>query len=81
MEVAGLLLNVIGTLLLFFFGFPQPNFESGVSIVVEDNTPVDNGMTAKKYGDKVKKKLYKWMAYFSLGLILLGFLVQLLGDL
>jgi hypothetical protein len=81
MEITGLILNVIGTMLLFFFGFPQPNFETGVSMGLEDNTPVGNGMTAREYGEKIakKRKIYKVMAYFALGLILLGFIVQLLA--
>lgn len=83
MEIAGLLFNVIGTLLLFFFGFPQPNYESGVPLEAEDNTPIGNGMTAKEYGEKIakKKKCYRRMAYLSLSLILLGFLMQLFAAL
>jgi hypothetical protein len=78
----GLGLNIIGTLLLFFFGFPQPDFEESVGFSVEDNTPVGNGLTAKQYAEKIKhkKKIYKIMSYLALSLILFGFVVQFMGN-
>ena len=74
----GLLLNVIGTILLFFFGFPQPDFTEEVGIALEDNTPVGNGLTAKEYGVKVrrKKRIYRIMAYVALLFVLIGFVIQ-----
>lgn len=74
----GLLLNVIGTVLLFFFGFPQPDFTEEVGLSLEDNTPIANGLTAKEYGNQVrrKKKIYRTMAYVALLLVLVGFVIQ-----
>lgn len=79
----GLLLNVIGTILLFFFGFPQPDFTEDVGIALEDNTPVGKGLTAKEYGAKVRRKklAYKTMSYVALSLVLIGFAIQFLDTL
>jgi hypothetical protein len=74
----GLLLNVIGTVMLFFFGFPQPDFTEEVGLALEDNTPASNGLTAKEYGAKIRHKrlFYKIMSYVALSLILIGFVIQ-----
>lgn len=74
----GLLLNVIGTILLFFFGFPQPDFTEEVGLALEDNTPVGSGLTAKEYGAKVRRKklAYRTMSYVALSLVLVGFSIQ-----
>ncbi len=42
----GLLLNIVGVVLLFFFGFPQPTHQEGVHICVEDGTRLADGRTA-----------------------------------
>ena len=45
----GLALALIGVAILFRFGPPQPSFEIGTGIAIEDDTPVDaNGRTAKQ---------------------------------
>ena len=81
MEITGVILNITGTVLLFFFGFPQPDFDTSVSLGVEDNTPVGEGLTAKEYGKKIeqRKKKYKTMSYVALSLLLLGFIFQLIA--
>jgi hypothetical protein len=83
----GLILDISGVVLLFKYGFPQPDFKEGVSLGVEDNTPVttedDRRITAKEYVDEVqkKKKLYRKIAFLALGLILFGFIFQLISSL
>ena len=77
----GLVMNIIGVILLFFFGFPQPNFDEGVSLGLEDNTPLGNGKTVKEQNIEInrKKRIYKIMATVALVLLLFGFLFQLFG--
>jgi hypothetical protein len=79
MEVVGVVLNILGTILLFFFGFPQPDFDTSVGLAVEDNTPVENGLTARQYDKKIRQKMqkYKRMSYLALSLLLIGFILQL----
>lgn len=36
MEITGLSLNIIGTIMLFRYGFPQPNFEESVGSSPEE---------------------------------------------
>lgn len=80
---AGLLLNIAGVVLVFFFGLPQPSHREGVSIVLEDATPLRNGLTAGEHAAIVRrrKKLYRRLAYLALTLILLGFVFQLIATL
>jgi hypothetical protein len=83
----GLIFDILGVLLLFKFGFPQPDFDEGVSLGLEDNTPIttDDGrtITAKEYGREAQKKkgLYKKMSLLALTLVLLGFTLQFIGSL
>lgn len=79
----GLILNILGVALMFFRAFPQPTFEKGVGLAVEDNTPVGNGMTAAEC-DRQKqrgKKLYQYISLVGLALVLVGFVFQLLASL
>jgi hypothetical protein len=75
----GLILNMLGVLLLFFFGFPQPNFDIGIGISLEDNTPLGNGLTVKQQNEKTikKRKIYRIMSFIALIFLFIGFLLQL----
>lgn len=81
MGTIGLVMNIIGVVLLFFFGFPQPNFDEGVGLGLEDDTPLGNGKTVKEQNDEAcqKKKLYKKMAIAALVFLFFGFIFQLFG--
>lgn len=77
----GLISNIIGVVLAFFFGFPQPNFHSGVALIIEDDTPVGNGKTARDEikSSKLKKQLYRSLSLLSLILLIIGFGFQLIA--
>lgn len=71
---------MVGVVLVFFFGFPQPDFTEGVGL--EDGTEyVHEGkkMTVKEYSELIarKKYFYKCMAITALVVMFIGFALQL----
>jgi hypothetical protein len=75
---AGLVLNMIGTFLAFFFGFPQPNHETEVLISVGRGTVFADGTKASDLEDTARRKklLYRCMALLALSLVFIGFAAQ-----
>ena len=78
---AGLILNMIGVLIVFVFGFPQPDYDIGCVKVPEKGSVID-GKTGKTEGEleEENKSLKKWQKALSiLGLVYLfeGFGFQL----
>ena len=79
----GLLLGLVGVTFIFIWGPPQPNLEEGISICLEDNTPIDDsGKTAKDHDNEIKKKRerHKLMSKIGLLLVFLGFLFQFIAT-
>jgi hypothetical protein len=66
----GLVLDIVGVVILFKFGFPQPDFEEAILLATEGSDPE---------GPK-KRKL--WTAMSMIGLVCLvgGFAFQLWGT-
>jgi len=80
LNTIGLALGIVGVILLFFFGFPQPSFEHGVSIDVEDGTVIDEkGTTAHQYAKQAlaAKRDHESISSSGLALVGLGFVFQL----
>jgi hypothetical protein len=80
LNTIGLILGLIGVLLIFVWGPPQPNLEEGIGLGLEDGTPIDStGKTVKEYNDEVLQKKIKHniMSRLGLGLIFIGFLFQI----
>lgn len=77
----GLILNMAGTAILFFFGFPQPNHEESVGLELEENTTFTDGTSVKSITAKIRKKklIYKTMSLIGMGLVFIGFAVQLMA--
>ncbi len=51
----GLTLGIVGVVFIFIWGPPQPQLELGISIGLEDATPIDNsGKTVAEYNKEVK---------------------------
>jgi hypothetical protein len=75
-DQVGSLLNILGTVAIFFFGLPSPIIDvSGI-----DN--IDAGTTPDTVKDKIRNrnKWKKCLAYVGLTLILIGFFLQFLGS-
>ena len=77
---SGLVLNMIGVLIVFVFGFPQPDYDNGCCLGLESATVIDDkGHTVGDF-EKRNRKNKKWhKAWAILGLIYLfvGFGFQL----
>ncbi|MBI9055462.1 MAG: hypothetical protein JEY96_16690 [Bacteroidales bacterium] len=74
----GLILGMLGVIILFLWGPPQPKFEKGIGIMVEDTTVI-NGKSAGEHDLTIEKRIKKHRLLSSLGLIFifLGFAGQL----
>lgn len=77
----GLLANMSGVIIAFFYGYPQPSHEEGSALIIEDATTMDDGRTAEEHDEDVRKrkKKYRCRASFGLRLMFFGFLLQLIG--
>jgi hypothetical protein len=69
LNLIGLMLNVLGGLVIFIWGPPQPSFEK------EDAVAWDNPAHELKVA--VLERRYKIMSRIGLGLIIVGFILQL----
>lgn len=78
---AGLVLNMIGVVVVFVFGFPQPDYDLGCVIVVERGTVIDeaSGMTEGDLEEKNKilKRWHKACSILGLLYLFAGFGFQL----
>ena len=78
----GLILNIAGVVVLFFFGPPQPTFEEGISLGLEDATPISGGKTVADHNVDVRKlkRRNATMSKVALILIFFGFVLQLFAT-
>lgn len=80
MNIIGLVLNMVGVVIIFFFGPPQPSFKEGIAIGLEDETPIDSsGKTVATHNQEIKKKHRYFLSISKAGLIIIfaGFAFQL----
>lgn len=70
---------MIGVLLIFKYGPPQPNLETGVSIGLEEGTPLPDGRIVAEHNRDVEQLRGRHLFWSKAGLILvfLGFAFQL----
>jgi len=76
----GLVFGIFGVLMVFVWGPPQPTLTQGISLGLENGTPIDDtGTTVADYDRKVAKrrKTYTRMSRIGLILIMVGFALQL----
>lgn len=74
MTIAGLILDIAGVALLWYFAFPQPSFEEGGGIGLEDASLLEDGRTVAEHYEATRRKraLYRKMSQVALGLIVAG---------
>jgi hypothetical protein len=79
LNALGLVLCMIGAILIFLWGPPQPSFKPGVTIGLENATVLPDGKTVAQHDKEViaNKQFYKYMSQFGLTLIFMGFGCQL----
>ena len=83
LTTVGLVLDILGVVVVWFFGWPQPRLEPDVSLGLEDGTPIgSNGETVADHNRKIERKrvLYKRAAIVGLLLLLAGFGLQLAAQ-
>lgn len=76
--IIGLLVEVIGVGIIWRFGWPQPQLEGGVSLALEDLTPVEGGKTAGEVRDEVERRraTYSNRSRFGFAVLVFGLLLQ-----
>jgi hypothetical protein len=74
----GLVLNLIGVIILFYYGFPQPTHEEGAGIGLESGTRLSDGRTVAERDEDVRKTKAEYVAKsrLALGFIVAGFVFQ-----
>jgi hypothetical protein len=80
--IGGLVLNVIGVAVVWWFGWPQPELATGVAVDLEDGTPYGpNGETVADHDRRVVRRRVRYRRASGLGLCLLlaGFCVQVIA--
>ena len=77
----GLVLGMIGVVMLFVWGPPQPSFPESVGIAVEPNTVLNDGRKVADMieADQREKRKYEVRSRVGLGLVGIGFMVQLVA--
>jgi hypothetical protein len=76
----GLIFGIMGVVLIFICGPPQPQLEEGMGVGLAEGTPIDDsGKTVKEFNDevRVRRKRYNVVSRLGLGLIIIGFVLQL----
>ncbi len=75
----GLVMGMVGVIIIFKFGPPQPNLETGVSIVLSPNNILSDGRKVSQYDLDAEeaKKMHSCMSKCGLSMIFIGFAFQL----
>lgn len=75
----GLVLDMVGVLIIFRFGPPQPNLETGIGLGLEDGNVLSDGRTVAQRDREVERarKIHSNMSKCGLTLIFIGFAFQL----
>jgi hypothetical protein len=78
----GLILDIIGVVFLFIWGPPAPNMEGSVGLALESGTVLADGTKVKDMEKEQLRKrvLHTRMSKVGLGLILFGFVLQLIAQ-
>jgi hypothetical protein len=73
----GLVLNMVGVLIVFIYGFPQPSASIG-GLLLEDNNPTPDGKTLGHHRRKLEatKQTYKVLSQVGLFFMFVGFVLQ-----
>jgi len=78
----GLICNIVGVVLVWIFGWPQPSHEEGVSLGLENSTPLPNGLTVAQNNVLIRDRRakYKFQSSAGVTLMALGFIFQLIAT-
>jgi hypothetical protein len=81
LNTVGLIANMIGVVLLFFFGFPQPTHNEEVTVTVEPEAEVEEGRKAADImmENRRRRRFYLSMSLVALIIMVSGYGMQLLA--
>ncbi|MXN48816.1 hypothetical protein GR138_26815 [Shinella kummerowiae] len=81
LNVAGLIANIMGVGIVFFFALPQPSFDAGGGLGVDDSFRFPDGKTLgeMKRDAARDRKVFGFRARVGLFLMFVGFVFQLLA--
>lgn len=82
LNTLGLILGMLGVLLIFRWGPPQPSLEEGVGLGLEAGTPMEDGRTVAEHNADVRalRAKHNRMSKTGLLLVFVGFGLQLWGT-
>ena len=72
LNTTGLALGIVGVLILFKWGPPQPSFERGASVGLEDDTRLSNGKTVDENNAEIAANEHRHELMSRIGLFLVG---------
>jgi hypothetical protein len=78
-SVVGLALGMLGVVIVFFSGAPQPNLREYVALGIGDETRMPDGRTAREHGNELQRRRrnHTVISRIGLGCIFIGFALQL----
>jgi hypothetical protein len=80
LNTIGLVLGMVGVIIIFRFGPPQPSFETGVPLVLQNpNHVLEDGRTLAEHNKDIERLRQRHAQWSKAGLILVffGFALQL----
>ncbi len=79
----GLLLNILGVVMIWFYGFPQPSFSKAGALLLEDNNPTPDGRTYRRVRAEQAATMKTYLSLSTLALfwMIAGFVLQFLAAL
>ena len=78
----GLIISIIGVVVLFFWGPPQPKLDTGIGLSLEDDTVLLDGTKVSDLNKEIEIRREKFEKNSRLGLtlVLFGFVIQLIAQ-
>lgn len=69
----GLMLGIVGVVIIFFWGPPQPYLETGMALGLEDATTISSsGKTVAEHNREIEAIRHRYVLLSRLGLTLIG---------
>jgi hypothetical protein len=80
-NAAGLIFGMIGVVVIFIWGPPQPSFEETVGVALDSGTVLTDGTKVSDLEEANKKRLrrHRIRSSIGLGLVFGGFLFQFIA--
>jgi hypothetical protein len=81
LNTIGLTLGMVGVLIIFIWGPPQPDLDEGVKLSLDHATVLRDGTKVSDMEEATRrlKRQHETMSRVGLGLVFVGFAVQLAG--